>query len=82
MVVMLFCFKANAYFYFILDSVDLVLNRNSPYIWIFPVISTQDGRERNLVLAENPNWTKCSLLLTVLFPQLCMSLSHNQRLKI
>lgn len=66
---------------FILYLVGLALNRNSRYVWIFPVISFQDGWEINLVVVENPTGVN-ALLLTVLFPQLCVSLLRNHCLKI
>lgn len=66
---------------FILYLVGLALNRNSHYVWIFPVISFQDGWEINLVVVENPTGVN-ALLLTVLFPQLCVSLLRNHCLKI
>lgn len=81
MMEMLLSCKVTACCYLILYLVGLVLNRNSVYIWIFPVISIQDGWEINLVLVENPTGIN-TLLLIVLFPQLYMSLSHNHCLKI
>lgn len=81
MMEMLLSFKVTACWFFMLYMVGLALNRNSQYMWIFPVISIQDGWEINLVLVENSAGVN-ALLLTVLFPHLCMSLSHNHCLKI
>lgn len=81
MMEMLLSFKVTACCCFMLYMVDLALNRNSRYTWMFPVISIQDGWEINLVLVENSTGAN-ALLLTVLFPLLCGSLSHNHCLKI
>lgn len=66
---MLLPFKVTACCCFMLYVVGLALNRNSQYMWMFPVISIQDGWEINLVLVENSTGVN-ALLLTVLFPQL------------
>lgn len=67
----LLSFKVAACCCFILYLVGLALNRNSVHIWIFPGINIRDDWEINLVLVENPAGVN-ALLLTVLFPQLCV----------